>query len=229
MAIQAKKQNPWFIVLILIAGAVLWVLDQRKESSSPPKPETRQSPPVPASPQDKPSREGGYEIFRNCKLAEDRTNDGDSFRILLPDGRREIFRLYYVDTPESAFKSYANGENNHDRIRDQAGYFGISPDTAVNLGTLGKKFTLDLLASKPFTIYTKWDDPFGDRRYHAFILVQSGGKSRWLHELLVEKGLARQKTKPAELPDGTSVEAHRRLLNTLQNEAKRSKVGGWSN
>lgn len=232
MAIQAKKQNPRFVILIIVAAVVLWALDQRKETPSSPKSESRQSPPAPSAPstsREKPSKEGGYEVFRNCRLAEDRTNDGDSFRVLLPDGRREILRLYYVDTPESAFKSYANGENNHDRIRDQADYFGITPDQAVDLGAQGKKFTLGLLASKPFTIHTKWDDPFGDRRYHAFILVGSGGKQRWLHELLIEKGFARQKTKPAELPDGTSVDAHRRLLNSLQNEAKRSKAGGWRN
>lgn len=228
MAIQAKKQNPWFIVLILIAGVVLWALEQRKEAPLSPKPGTRETAPASPAPREKSAREGNYEVFRNCTLAEDRTNDGDSFRILLPDGRKEIFRLYFVDTPESAFKSYANGENNHDRIRDQAGYFDISPEKAVEIGAQGKKFALNLLSSSPFTIYTRWDDPFGDRRYHAFVLVHSGGKQRWLHELLVEKGLARLKTKPAELPDGTSVADHRRHLEQLRAAAEKSGTGAWS-
>lgn len=225
---MARKQSPWFVILLLIAGVVLWALDQRNGLSSPTPGQPRPTAPAPAAPGETPSPEtSGYEVFRNCTLAEDRTNDGDSFRIRLPDGRREIFRLYYVDTPESAFKRYANGDTNHARIRDQANYFGITPEEAVELGKAGKKFTLDLLGSVPFTVHTQWDDPFGDRRYHAFIEVRSGGKSRWLHELLVEKGLARLKTKPADLPDGTPVNEHRRVLTSLQNEAKRAKAGGW--
>jgi endonuclease YncB( thermonuclease family) len=227
MAIQAKKQNPWFVVVILVAGVALWALDQRKELSSPTPKETRQAAPPASPPSEKSSRKGGYEIFHNCTLAEDRTNDGDSFRILLPDGRREVFRLYYVDTPESAFKRYANGDTNHARIRDQANYFGISPEEAVEIGKAGKKFTHELLGAAPFTVQTKWDDPFGDHRYHAFILVSPEKKPRFLHEQLVGKGLARLKTKPAPLPDGTSVEQHRRFLESLQSEAKRNRVGGW--
>lgn len=248
MAIQAKKQSSWLVILIIVVAVVLWALDQRKQQTGK---ETTSDRPVtvpsaPAPPRNPPpapgkekgsseaphsstakQREGRYEIYRNCTLAADKTNDGDSFRVQLPDGRREIFRLYFVDTPESDFKSYRNGDNNHERIRDQANYFGISPEQAVGIGQEGKHYVLGLLGKQPFTVYTEWDSPFHDERYHAFIQVNGNGKPRWLHELLVEKGLVRIKTKPADLPDGTKAGSHRRLLEDLQAAARKSRTGGW--
>ncbi len=241
MAGRAKKQSPWLVILIIAAAVVLWALDQRKAGDEHGSGSARREN-IPAStpPSSKPSppvqrdarpgtteRHGRYEIHRNCTLAADNTNDGDSFRVLLPDGRREIFRLYFVDTPESAFKTYRNGENNHDRIRDQAGYFGISPEEAVEVGKEGKHFVLGLLGKRPFTVHTEWDSPFRDQRYHAFIEVNDGGKPKWLHEVLIEIGLARLKTKPANLPDGTKADSHRRYLETLQAAARKSRTGGW--
>lgn len=234
MAIRAKKQNPWLVILIIAGAVALWAIEQR-QPKPPAKPEARQSPgPAAPSTSSKPStkggktdRQGNYEIYRNCTLAPDRNNDGDSFLVLLPDGRREIFRLYFVDTPESAFKSYRNGENNHERIQDQASYFRISAERAVEIGQAGKHLTLDLLGRKPFTIYTSWDSPFHDQRYHAFVELTEQGPPRWLHEILVGKGLARLKTKPAELPDGTSASKHRADLETLKEQAMRRQAGAW--
>ncbi|RYD37687.1 MAG: hypothetical protein EOP87_03035 [Verrucomicrobiaceae bacterium] len=230
MAIRAKKQSPWFALLIIAAAVTLWVLDQRQaglEEDS--RPHRRKE--AAAKPETRPGSnrlgQGRYEVHRGCTLAADNTNDGDSFRVLLPDGRREIFRLYFVDTPESAFKSYRNGENNHDRIREQAAYFGISPEEAVEVGKEGKRFVLGLLAKSTFTLHTEWDSPFRDRRYHAFIEVNDRGKTRWLHEVLIEKGFARLKTKPADLPDGTKADNHRRHLESLQAAARKSRMGGW--
>lgn len=224
MAIRAKKQNPWFVILIIAAAVILWALDQRKVADAPPPRKTEQreksAPPpssTPAAPEKAPSssRTGKYETYRGCTLAEDRTNDGDSFRVHLPDGRKEIFRLYFVDAPESAFKTYGNGEDNHDRIRDQARDMHVTPEEAVEIGRRAKSFVLQLLGSKPFTLHTVWDSPYNDRRYHAFIEVESGGKKRWLHELLIEKRLARIKTKPADLPDGTPASEQRRKLEAM--------------
>lgn len=239
MAPRPKKKNSWLVLLIITAAVALWVVDQRnglrEEQTESPRKERipdQHRPPVPGSsshtPPAKNEQRGRYQVIRNCTHASDRGNDGDSFRVLLPDGRREIFRLYFVDAPESDFKTYRNGENNHDRIRDQAAYFGISAEEAVALGKDGKRFVLDLLGKEPFTLYTEWDSPFRDQRYHAFVEVTQAGKPRWLHELLVQKGLARLKTKPADLPDGSKADSHRRHLETLQANARKSGVGGWS-
>ena len=148
--------------------------------------------------------------------------------VKLPDGKKAEFRLYFVDTPESAFKSYAGGDTNHQRIREQAADLGgITPEQAVEIGKKGKAFTLGLLASRPFDIYTRWDSPFNDNRFHAFVEVKYEGKSRWLHEILVEKGLARIHTKGADLPDGTSSARHKARLKELESTAKRSQAGAW--
>jgi endonuclease YncB( thermonuclease family) len=230
----------WFTVLLIVAAIALWALDQKRaldsKEKSPPvtrKAEQAENPsPAPASKKaatsPKSTRAGRYEIYRNCRLSMARNNDGDSFIILLPDGRKEEFRLYYVDTPESAFKRYAGGDSNHERIRQQAADLGgITPEQAVEIGKKAKAFTLGLLESRPFTIHTGWDSPYHDERYHAFVEVIDQDKPRWLHELLVERGLARLKTKPADLPDGTPASRHREHLRTLERTAKQSEAGAW--
>lgn len=60
-------------------------------------------------------------------------------------------------------------------------------------------------------------------RYHAFIRV--GG--RFFHEILVEAGIARIYTLPADLPDGTSKEKHLRFLKSLEADAKEAGRGAW--
>jgi len=236
MAIQAKKQSPWFLLLLIAASVAIWAIDQRGGNDSLRKSETRRtesSPTTPTSTKHRDSRQkietqGGYEVYRGCTLVAEKNNDGDSFKVRLPDGREEILRLYYVDSPESAFKTYRGGANNHDRINEQARDFAnLSPEKTVEVGKLAKKFTLDRLERAPFTIFTKWDSPFNDQRYHAFVQVNGEGKPRWLHEELLRSGLARLKTKPAPLPDGTSVENHRRTLEQARQQAVRGKLGGW--
>lgn len=239
MAIQAKKQSPWFLLLLIAASVAIWAIDQRGGNRPPLQPETRRAekssgPPNSANPtrprdsSQKIETQGGYEVYRGCNLVTEKNNDGDSFKVRLPDGREAILRLYYVDSPESAFKTYRGGADNYDRINEQAREFGnITPERSVEVGKMAKEFTLDLLAKAPFTIFTKWDSPFNDQRYHAFIQVGSAGKSRWLHQELLRRGLARLKTKPAPLPDGTTVENHRRTLETARQQAQREKLGGW--
>lgn len=215
MSIAARRsgnrggRQPWWIALLVIAAVVLWALEQREPERRDDRAGT--SPPAAGE------RSGNYEVYRGCTLAEARGNDGDSFLVRLPDGRKEIFRLYFVDTPESAFRDYANGETNHERIREQAAEMGgITPEQAVEIGKKAKEFTLRLLAERPFTIYTAWDSPFHDHRYHAHVEVLDGGKPAWLHRLLMERGLARLKTKPADLPDGTSAAAEKKRLAVMR-------------
>jgi endonuclease YncB( thermonuclease family) len=204
----------WQVVLLLIAALVLWAIDQKRESPSA-KPTSTQAP----------ATTGAYELFSGCRLEEHRQNDGDSFRVRLPDGRVEQFRLYYVDAPESEFRSYSGGRNNRERIHEQAEDFGVSDKQAVAIGKKAKSLVHDLLSRGTFTLHTRWDDPFGDRRYHAFI-TPAGGPM--LEETLVKEGLARIHTKPADLPDGTPVKARLKKLRDLETEAKRSKRGAWA-
>jgi len=224
-------------LLIIVAGG-LWLYNEfqtRPSGKSAPSttlaPHQRSTPPRPSPPT--PSSEateevGNYQVYRSCTLVDARSNDGDSFSVRLPDGKVVELRLYFVDTPESAFKNYGGGETNHPRIRQQAAEMGgITPDQAVEIGQKSKKFTLLLLGSRPFDIFTLWDSPFKDNRFHAFIEVQQDGKSRWLSELLIEHGLARIKTKPADLPDGTPASQQTAHLRELERAAKRAEMGVW--
>ena len=119
-----------------------------------------------------------FERFDGCVLEPDEWTDGDSFRVRLPDGRFETFRLYFVDTTESR----SHGK----RSDEQAAYFGLTRAQAIELGRQAKKFTANAL-TQPFTIYTRWRSVSGPTRYYA-IVVTAG---RDLNELLVSSGLAR--------------------------------------
>ncbi len=149
--------------------------------------------------------------------------------VRLPDGKQAEFRLYFVDTPESAFKSYPGGATNHQRIAEQAEEMGrITPQQVVEIGKVGKRYTLEWLARHPFTIYTRWDSPFNDNRYHAHVELPFDRSICWLDEILIERGLARIKTKPADLPDGTPAAKHLAELRVLQRAAQQAKRGVWS-
>jgi endonuclease YncB( thermonuclease family) len=220
MIAKPKRGNSWFMALLGVAAIAVWAYQETQQTS-----QTRSSGPA----EKRNGQAGAYEIHRNCTLVEARNNDGDSFIVRLPTGKQAEFRLYFVDTPESAFKSYRGGETNHERIRQQAADMGgITPEQAVEIGKKAKSFSLGLLASRPFDIYTRWDSPFGDDRFHAFVEVKQAGKPRFLSELLVERGFARIKTKPADLPDGTPAAKQLGHLKALERDAKRAASGVWS-
>lgn len=210
---RRRANGGWQIALLLAAALILWVIDA-----------TGDRPPATGRP-DRPSASGGFERFDGCELVAHRQNDGDSFRIRLPDGRTEEFRLYFVDAPESAFRSYGGGRNNHGRIAEQARALGLAAGgDAVEVGKQAKARSLGLLEAGPFTIHTRWDDPFADRRYHAFVAPKGGG---WLHETLVREGLARIHTKGSDLPDGTRREAQLGKLRALEAKARGEGRGAW--
>jgi endonuclease YncB( thermonuclease family) len=238
MTSTPKSGKSWLAILLIIAAVAIWGYGQlypaeakgrRDRPAAREKSSSRNSPPS-SAPRSLGNVEkiGGYEVYRNCTLAEARNNDGDSFMVTLPNGKREELRLYFVDTPESAFKSYAGGQNNHKRIAEQAADMGgIEPEQAVEIGKKAKQFTLSLLGKQPFSIYTKWDSPFNDNRFHAFIEVSQDGKTRWLEELLVERGFVRIHTKPADLPDGTPASKQKARLKELERAAKKAEAGVW--
>lgn len=239
MAGHPAPRKSWFSLLLLIAAVFIWLYNESHPLSKAQRKSTETSHREPTPPKafpvpsesgnsQTPQKSGRYQIFQNCTLTEAKNNDGDSFLVRLPDGKKQEFRLYFVDTPESAFKSYPGGATNHERIRQQAGEMGgITSEQAVSIGNKAKQFTLNLLASRPFALHTEWDSPFHDKRYHAHIEILQNGKPRWLHQVLVEKGLARIKTKPADLPDGTPARREQDHLRELERAAKRAEVGVW--
>jgi endonuclease YncB( thermonuclease family) len=160
-----------------------------------------------------------FEHFDGCIYKSQRWNDGDSFHVLLRDQKEVIFRLYFVDTPEEE-RVYA------DRIAEQAAYFGISADAALEVGKEASEFTRRALA-KPFTTYTRWRRALGrsaNWRYYAIVVTADG---RDLNELLVSAGLARIYGTRTPLPDGRDSRTYLAHLHELENEARAAKRGAW--
>ncbi|HEX8076727.1 MAG TPA: thermonuclease family protein [Chthoniobacterales bacterium] len=157
-----------------------------------------------------------FERFDGCVLEPDEWTDGDSFRVRLPDGRLETFRLYFVDTTESRSRGKRSDE--------QAAYFGLTRTEAVELGRQAKEFTARAL-SKPFTIWTRWRPVFGPTRYYALAFTADGED---LGELLVRNGLARIYGTRTPVPDGRDSRVYRAHLMALEKIARDQRLGGWS-
>lgn len=134
-----------------------------------------------------------WQKLEGCQLIQNEWNDGDSFHVRTAEGTEFIFRLYFVDTPET--------DNRFpDRVAEQARAFGISSEAALALGEKAKKFTATTLAA-PFTVWTCWQKALGSshlQRWYAMVETKQG----WLDKLLVKNGLARIYGKRVTLPDG---------------------------
>ena len=214
-----RKSSGLVLIGLLLVGAVLWWIDNRELLEETLHPEN--------APRERGTL-GAYRVLENCALVHHRNNDGDSFHVRVPGGETQEFRLYFVDAPESAFKTYGDGNTNGKRLRHQAEYFGgLSQDQTTAVGMAAKKWTAGVLGGGRFTIYTRDEKVYNGPRLYAFVEVEEGGEKRWLHELLVERGLARIYTKGAALPDGTSAAARKRFLQTVEREAKNGGRGGW--
>ncbi|MBB5352755.1 endonuclease YncB(thermonuclease family) [Haloferula luteola] len=219
MAIRAKSQS-WQVIGLLVAAIALWAAERWNPGllrEWRDQPAAQDSPPA-TEVSGEPAMVGGYQRYEGCEWVEHRQNDGDSFRLRLPDGRVEQFRLYFADAPESAFRTYRQGATNHQRIHEQAVDFGVTDARAVEIGQEAKKKVEALLKDRKITLFTEWTDPFKDHRYRAFVAVPGG--DGWLHEWLIRHGLARVHTEGAPLPDGTPVAKQKRHLKALEKAAR---------
>lgn len=168
-----------------------------------------------------------FEVLDGCKLIDHRGNDGDSFHIHTPKGKEEV-RLYYVDAPESAARTYGNGDTNHKRIAQQgAAMGGLNQHETTQVGVVAKKFAMKLLQGKIFRVATTREKVYNSHRIYAYVIVKWEGQERYLHELLVAHGLGRIHTKPMTLPDNTSASRHKDQLRKLEKHAKSKKYGAW--
>src|SRR5205823_2843059 len=154
--------------------------------------------------------QGGHYLIK-------RPNDGDSFHVSV-EGHEYIFRLYFVDAPETSAEF-------RDRVEEQAKYFGVTVDQVLEVGELAKQFTREKL-TEPFLVRTCWEDAGGRsrmQRFYAFVQTRTGD----LGEQLVENGLARSHPATAK-PEGlTSAATEWQKLLALEQRARRETVGGW--
>jgi len=170
----------------------------------------------------------GYQRLEGCRWIEHGANDGDSFHVRLPDGSRMHIRLYYVDAPETSYKRYDDGNDNAKRLHYQAKYFGsLSRKRITAVGREARGWVKHTLADRAFTIITNRELVFGGPRVFAFVELAEDGRRRYLHELLVEEGMARIYTRGSRMPDGTSVARQEARLRKLERAARREGRGGW--
>jgi DNA uptake protein ComE-like DNA-binding protein len=153
-----------------------------------------------------------------CELVPNPANDGDSFHARAND-KEYIFRLYLVDAPET-------DAADPPRLIEQAKHFGISVPQVIELGERAKSFVQEKLA-EPFTVYTRMANAMGRshiERFYAFIQTKDGD----LGEQLVANGLARIHGRKGTPPGAESSAAEGQKLEALEEQAKKQKIGGWS-
>ena len=158
---------------------------------------------------------GDWELLKDCRLIDNKSNDGDSFHVRASNGEELLFRLYHVDCPESESDSVVA-----DRITKQAEHFGITETQSLRGGVTAKDFTKKAL-SQPFVVVTRFQKAMGRsklQRYYAVVLV--GGKTD-LAEMLVRAGLARAFGQVVDAPKGKRMAGYLELEKT----AKAGKVG----
>ncbi len=166
------------------------------------------------------ARGGDWETLEGCRFVTTGYADGDSFHAA-HEGRDYIFRLYFVDTPETDRQVPS-------RIREQAEAFGVSETAVMAGGEDAARFTERALRGRPFTVVTRWQDARGasrQPRFYAHVLFQRDGEELKLAEELVAAGLARAYGMPG-VPDHWPA-AHRMEadLRRMQDRARRAKMG----
>lgn len=164
------------------------------------------------------SSDAKWEVLDGCRLVTNGIADGDSFRVH-HDGREYIFRLYFVDAPEA-------DATLTERAKDQAAYFGISPNDIPRAGRLASQFTRETLSGADVTVITRWQNALGRSslaRFYAVVLVN--GKN--LAEELVARGHARIDGLRANWPDGPRSTTFINKLKNLELTAREQKRGVW--
>lgn len=158
-----------------------------------------------------------WRIKEGCTLIENEANDGDSFHVRV-NKRHYIFRLLWVDTPES--------DNRFpDRVAEQAAYFGITPEQSIQIGKDAVEFSAAFLR-EPFTVFTQFDDAMGSsEKDRDYAVIKSG--DTYLMEALVSNGLARIHGFQEMPDDGPSVSTIRMRLKGMESEARKARRGAW--
>jgi endonuclease YncB( thermonuclease family) len=160
-----------------------------------------------------------WQTIRNCLLMDNVSNDGDSFHVKADDEER-IFRLYFVDTPETESGGYVTK-----RVSEQAKEFGITEEQSVEIGKKAAAFTRAVL-SRPFKVLTRGQNALGAsqlKREYAFVTTADGED---LGEMLVSRGLARSFGEDASTDRESSSEL-RAKYDRLEAEALRERLGAW--
>ncbi len=155
-----------------------------------------------------------------CRLEENKFNDGDSFHVT-QGGRQYLFRLCYVDTPETT----AHRELK-ERTSDQARYWNIYKRDLYLLADEASAFTHEKLA-RPFTVMTRWDDAQGASELPRYFAVVRTADGEDLAEALVGAGFARVFGFSPDLPGNQLAKSVWTKLDGIEAKAKAAGAGAW--
>jgi endonuclease YncB( thermonuclease family) len=165
------------------------------------------------------AEERRWHTLNACRYLADEANDGDNF--LVQCGREKFkVRLYFVDAPETdaAFP---------ERVRQQYDYFGVTMDELTRAGANARDRVRALLASRLFVVHTRYVFAQGRSktpRYYG--LVEFDG--RYLHQVLLAEGLARNKGATIALA-GQTGRQHAQTLQAIEERARLERRGVWAN
>ena len=160
-----------------------------------------------------------WQKLEGCQYLPSKYNDGDSF--LVQCGKEKFYvRLYFVDCPELDLSA-------GDRVRQQYEYFGVTLDEVTRAGARAGDLVKGRLSRKPFVIQTrKAFAPGRGKSTRYYSLVQVEGK--YLHEILLGEGLARNKGTIVGLPGGEKARAHQDALQGIEDAARVARKGVWA-
>jgi hypothetical protein len=179
--------------------------------------------PATEGPAQKSAPKADFEVFPKAQLVESKNNEADTLRIKpSPTAEEAVFRLYFVDAPETTLSSPQT-------VQEQARYFDASQENVLKVGVEAAAYVTELLKTRPFMLYTRWE-PVPDRtRYYGMIKVSlKPGEYTHLADILMKRGYGRLHGLTCELPDGVQgINDYGRYLLDLGKKAREDKIGIW--
>lgn len=161
--------------------------------------------------------------YEGCKLDITRWADGDSFRVIFPNGEPHVIRLYGVD----CFETDAKEDSLARRLREQRAHFGIqNVEDGVRMGLTAKERT-SVLLGKAFTVHTDWavaPGRSGLPRFYAFVRTFD---EKDLTAELVVNGLGWARGIYRRAPDGASRDVYEVRIKGLEQAAALKHLGAW--
>ena len=160
-------------------------------------------------------------------------NDGDSFHVTIgslksADASHKLFRLYFVDTPES-------DSSLPERLEDQRKYWDL-PDlqTVVRCGKEAKMFTRRFLAQGggKFTAYSKLQDALGRSKKDRDYAMIRNALGEDLGLALARNGYVRVSGMTVDLSEldeyGKTAQRWNHELKAAEDKARAERRGCWA-
>jgi endonuclease YncB( thermonuclease family) len=165
------------------------------------------------------AEEKRWHRLEGCRYVAAEGNDGDNFLVQCARGKFHV-RLYFVDAPET-------DASFPERVRQQYDYFGVTLDELTRAGAKAREYVQALLAPRVFVIHTRYSFAQGRSkvpRYYGLVEVDG----RYLHQVLLAEGLARNKGARIALA-GQNARQHADVLQALEDRARMERRGVWAN